>query len=595
MLRFASPLCLMPWDDESGGSGGSSGNPPPDQPTNETFDQPAVGDSVEIETVGPLMAVPGLYLDLETPDGDSSTYEVISVDPDDENVINARLVDAGTIVPGATVPTGATLRVSQTLAPGMAYVGTTEGYSVPLVVETAPVVIEANQATMNTLPQQRQAVVSIPDALVITEVEQPLPAAPLVGDRVVLTRGDNITTDLLVTPPLGYTIANQNEYRLPKTPQANAVLQYMGNNKWNLLAGANGGSTDTASGRVEFWVPDILKWENTGTAALRRRGPIWRFGDTLYQFGGTDAAGTGTNKIYTAAWPGDSGNIPAFVDSGATLPFSVVGARICLIDSTIWMIGAQDNEQRICSAPLATPLVWTNTGATIGERRDNAGFVVTPTKIGLITGHSGGGGYNSVRYTSITTPTAGWTTTAAVIATCWESYAMVLDNKVWSFGGFNENNVNRWTSIENFPDLAGWSSVATSHPTQASAEGFDLGDQHLHIGSGATPQWWCLPTREPRYGACDDRTGPVDATYLNGASWIGGDGRIYVVSSEAAPQFGRIWRSGRKKVYVDAAQVAASGPYDALRGVTEDGAPAIVSMQTRMANKPWLTNRRTTY
>lgn len=574
--------------------GGAVGPPAPDSSTTEGFDQPAVGDSIAIETVGPLSAIPGMYLDFEVViDGtpSSSTYEVLSTDPGDLNVINARLVDAGTIAPGTAVPSGATLKVAQ-LAEGQTYVANAAGYAVPLTVDTAPVVYSATLATEAALPAQRQAVVDI-EAAVVTEVEQPLPAAPLVGDRVVLSRGSNVTSDLLVTPPLGYTIAGLSEYRLPKTPQANAVLQYMGGNKWRLLAGANGGASSSDT-RAESWIPDTMVWDNTGVAAQRRRGPIWRLGNVLYQFGGINAAGAATDKIFTAAWPGDSGNVPAFVDSGAVLPFAANGARICLIDNTLWMIGAQDNEQRICSAPVATPLVWTNTGTTIGERRDNAGFVLTSTRIGLITGHSGGGGYNTVRYTSIATPTAGWATSAAVMAVCWESAAGVFDGKVCSFGGFNENNVNRWTSEATFPTGA-WNSAVTSHPTTNSAEVIDLGDHSFHVGSGATPQWWALPVRAPVYGAAEYVTSTVDLTYLNGASWIGGDGRIYVVSSEAGPQFGRIWRSGRRKVYVDAAQVAGAGPYDALRGVTADGAPAIVSAQMRMANKPWLTNRRDVY
>lgn len=583
---------------DNSGSGGGGGNPPPEQPTNEPFDQPAVGDSIEIETVGPLQVVPGLYLDLETPDGDSSTYEVISVDPGDLNVINARLVDAGTIAPGAAVPSGATLRTSQTLAKGMAYVGAPGGYSVPLVVETAPVVIEANQATMSALPQQRQGVVVIPDALVITEVEQPLPAAPLVGDRVVLSRGSNVTTELLVTPPVGYTIANQSEYRLPKTPQANAVLQYMGNNKWNLLAGASGGTTTPSSGKVEFWIPNPMKWENIsasqGVNAPLKRGPIWRIGDTLYMFGGFTSGMALSNKIYTAPWPGDSGNLPVFVDSGATLPAAKAGLRVMLIDDTLYAFGDQEGGQAIWSAPVATPLVWTDTGASVGVSRAVAGFFIAGDKIGILGGWNGSAGQQTARWTSIATPTGVWATSAQILPLlAWEAACCVVGDDIVWWGGFNNQNTIQWGSVETFPTL-GFTQSLFGVNVKTCPDLFHLGDEIASTGSTGSSEMWTASVDIYRL-AKRWVNKPEETEYCYGASWIGGDGRMYYVGTVLSGGNLVFYRSGRSKVYVDAAQVAAAGPYDGLRGVYADGTPAFVSTHVRMANRPWLTNRRDAY
>ncbi len=385
--------------------------------------------------------------------------------------------------------------------------------------------------------------------------------------------------------------------------------------KWSLIAekgdvgptGPSGGA-DTYTA---FWIPDLGGvWEDTGVTAPAYRSTVYRVGTTLYAFGGVlSATAVPTNKIYSASYDG-TGTTPVFTDTGATLPTAVIGARIALIGTTIYCFGAKDSTTSgglaIWSASVTTPTVWTTSGVNIAATiRNNAPLVVANGKIGILGGHTGGAGVLTIRWTSTSTPTSGWADTGTVYASgSWEQAAAVIGDRVCSFGGIN-NSLSYFSVSQNYwaTTPSGWATMPAPFATAitTSSDIFHIGQESVLIGAANTSKTVTLTHLGGGAGIAVDWSGlPYNVGYILGASWIGGDGRIYYIQPDthSSGTRGKIIRSGRKRCYVLTSEVDAAnavGPYQGMRAVLADGTPASVTSHVRMAVPPWSTNRTTAF
>jgi len=363
------------------------------------------------------------------------------------------------------------------------------------------------------------------------------------------------------------------------------------------LSGSGGSPTLT-----DYWIPDPQHWEDTGAdvdvaGTKYSIGGIWRVGNALYMFGARNGSGTDTNKILTATYDA-SGAVPTWSDTGATMPAALGGARIALIGSTLYAFGAYVNDTTIYSASLATPTVWSSTGSTIDARRDSAQMAIANGRIIIVGGYTGAAGLNTVGSASLASPT-NWSTGGITLATpIWESGVATIGGAILSIGGaspFPTSYGMRGSVYSMQPDLrssaTGIFSGGLSFATLPQL--FDNGRSIFAIGAGnsasalvcdvgselQTSGWMVLANASP-------------SALQYTCGWIGGDGRAYAVNYLT----GRMFRSGRKKVYVPSSYVAASASaYAPLLGYTDEGLPAVVSSHVRMGVPPWLTDRTTAF
>ena len=354
----------------------------------------------------------------------------------------------------------------------------------------------------------------------------------------------------------------------------------------NPISGGGGGTFTT------YWIPNYIFWEDTSVVAPLAQAPVFRVGSILYMFGGTN--GTVSNKIYSAPYDA-TGTVPVFVDTGAVMPSAAMALRLALIDNTLYTFGNMNGSTPITaiwSAPLSAPTNWTTTGSSIPQRRDDSQLVVANGSIMMYKGYSGSGGYNDILYTSTSTPTSGWTNTALQGGSAWQCGFYYNSGKLVAYGGFQattEIRVGTYGTGVSWPSLP--NSVSTLPVTDNTPETF-ISDEVFYtgynngtgvnasiVGSESSSSWNIYSTALP---------GSV--SYIYGCSWIGGDGRAYLIS----PTNRHIYRSARKKVYVPF-NVQAIGPYSGLIGQLDDGTPSFVSSHVLMGNRPWLTNLVTAY
>lgn len=359
--------------------------------------------------------------------------------------------------------------------------------------------------------------------------------------------------------------------------------------------GATGPAGSGSGSLVEYWVPDPTYWEDTGVDAPVIQTSVRRIGSKLYMFGGSD--GPVVNKIYSADYD-SSGTTPVFTDTGSTLPGAVMGARIVLLDSTLYCYGGFDNVSNIWAAPVSNPVTgWYDTGTSIPERRDNAPIAVVNDTVMIFGGYDGGTGNITVRSYPVATPTSGATISGSVFSSyIWECGVAVLDDNIYVFGGVNNTqtvysrNVNY--SQQPIARFNGLCSNALSVGGPGSSRGVDLGTEFVQFG--ITNSTNVLRVRrgnelvsngwEPIYSIL-----PGYVQYP--AHWVGGDGRIYVVAMDKS-----IYRSGRRKLYAQSSSLPITGnDYAPITGWYSDGSPGVVSTHVLMGMEPWLTNKRTTF
>lgn len=361
--------------------------------------------------------------------------------------------------------------------------------------------------------------------------------------------------------------------------------------------GAGGAAGPAEPTQTAFWIPEMLSWEDTGVTAPIHKGPVWRIGASLYQFGGYTGAAD-TAKIYSAPYD-DTGDVPVFTYTGKDMPLAdgtCQGARVCLIDDTLWMLGSQTGSVVLATADIADPTTWTNLG-TIPRRRDNCGFVLTNGSILLMHGYDGvSAGRNTFDYASTSDPTS-WSQSGAIGGARWEPASAVVGNRVLLLGGFNTNTAvlvmpvgPSFTPGNSFGAMSSTGTTLTS-AVEKAPDVFDVAGRLWLPGFNNSARIQSVAIDNPiEPWVTTDGGMPTNISYPYGASWIGGDGRAYVISTVNR----HILRSGRRKVYVPDAQIIASAPYAGLAGVA-DGQAVTVSSQIRMGNRPWLVERATTY
>lgn len=352
----------------------------------------------------------------------------------------------------------------------------------------------------------------------------------------------------------------------------------------------------------EIWVPQPLSWENTGVSSPTHRGAVFRVGATLYMFGGEPSNGS-VNTIYSAAYDA-SGTVPLFADTGATLPGTAEAQRIALIGSTLYMYGSSGSfannnigSTSIWSAPLTTPTVWSNTGAVLPERRDNARLVVCNDRIALIGGNNGTAALATARVYDVATPTSASYTKTIAVAT--ESAAVFTKGgHIYFFGGVGTATYMRGAPISRFctgttaftwEETSGLATIGIGNNSLA----FDCHDEVVIVGHNTNDIHIGKPTGgNAQFILRNGGGAPFSAIIadLRDSHWIGGDGRAYFINGSS----NIIWRSGRRKVYVRAADYAAAqmaGAYVGMPGTLEDGSPSMVTPHVLMGVAPWQTNR----
>lgn len=361
------------------------------------------------------------------------------------------------------------------------------------------------------------------------------------------------------------------------------------------------GGGSSAVGYTEYWVPDpYAPWTNTGVASPLYACPVFRVGAKLYLFGGYDSAGAQSAVIYQADYDA-SGTVPVFTSTGSSLPVaSGMGrGRIGLIGSTLYIFGSNDNLSgsrytKILSAPLATPTVWSDTGATFGTLRQDASLMIANGLIGVIGGWNGVG-IDSTIYTSTATPTSGWATSGSIGGgNTWQMGAYLTNSQVVVVGGFTSSTVRRG-AISRFPlfDIVRGSTLPKNVDTNPGV--LFMGSEVFVSNSTATVS---CAIEGNETSLWNDLGNLVNTTVsFQEAWWIGGDGRAYTIESVSGTR--RIFRSGRRKVYVPTDTIATLeglfGPYTDLPGYLADGTPSKVPMHVRMGIAPWWTDRRTAF
>lgn len=381
--------------------------------------------------------------------------------------------------------------------------------------------------------------------------------------------------------------------------------------------GGGGGGPVTIS---EHWIPDPKTWTDTGVDVdiggdKHFLLSVFRVGNTLYSFGSRKTGNIDTNKILSAPYD-STGNTPTWSDTGATMPSDLSYGRIALIDNTLYCFGAGSGQgtttTQIYTAPLSNPTVWSNTGATIDIRRDSATLVIANNTIMIVGGYDNSisSGKNTVGYASVSAPTS-WSTSGAILpVNIWDNSTAVAGGNVMSIGGASPGQTSyciRGPVSTSQPDF---SSNATGVFSGGATCGtlpyvIDNGNFVSLIGGGnTTSSAICAVGNELGTNAWQvvPNASPTSLQYTSG--WIGGDGRCYVVNFGT----GRIFRSGRTKVYVPSTYVpSGASAYAPLLGYSTEadavqangwqagGVPTIVSSHVRMGIQPWLTNRTTAF
>ena len=333
----------------------------------------------------------------------------------------------------------------------------------------------------------------------------------------------------------------------------------------------------------ETYIPDPTVWTDTG---INHPSPLYtsiiRVGSTLYSFGGY----TGSvfhNKIYSAPW-NDSTN---WTDTLATVPYTPFQARAAIIDGYIYLFGDNNNLADIYRASVLDPLSWVDTGANIATARMHAGCVcVVDTKI--IINH--GTGYASFDTANISSPTVWTSFDPPGGGGIWEHNNAVIDNRLLMFGGFNSfsriRELNSYLTYENVTRLYILPELCDKAP-----EIYHIGNSIWIIGGTNHTYVHEVPISAPMQQVSSYNCLPATVPYVQGSSWIDPNGYLYILSAAntSGPLAGRIYRSGRTKVYSE--MPPTDGSSRPLLARTEKGEWTVVTKTCRLGFKSWLTNR----
>lgn len=354
------------------------------------------------------------------------------------------------------------------------------------------------------------------------------------------------------------------------------------------------------NGLTRFWIPDYTVWTDTGVVAPTQQAGLLRVANKLYLYGGYPSSGAAVGTIYSATYDA-SGTVPVFTSTGLSLPSASGGGRMAIVGSTCYMFGDMggSNAQGIWSAPLATPAVWSATGAVTGETRLNAKLVVNNGQIMIIKGLVIGSGVATIRYTSTSTPTSGWANSPATFGSPnSECGAITVGGNLIILGGASAPQ-----QVIRIPFSANLSSSSAQYVLGNYLPGNIIGcpemfhngrDIFLVGGNYNSNDNWvysCQPGNELYAWRYDGQLLPQPDAYLFNSSWIGGDGRACYIS-DASPRQGHIIQSDRVAVYVPSSAVENRiSPYQGMPGTFADGSPAFVSSHVLMGMCPWLTDR----
>jgi hypothetical protein len=351
-------------------------------------------------------------------------------------------------------------------------------------------------------------------------------------------------------------------------------------------------ATAAASSLVSVAVPDASSWTTLAGSLPFTRTSVFRVGSTLYGFGGK-VAGSPSAKIWTAPYASD-GSTPSWTDSGAVLPYAADLARVILIGSTLYIVGAENEflVGRILSAPLSTPLVWTDTGHATAYTRFNAPAVVTDGIVAIVKGNDGTNSLNSITWAPTSAVTGTWTVSSGGGNTALAVIAYASRGVIYSLGGqngatfYNAVDAVRAAAINTvdtgpapFPFAVGNSAAAFHLGSEIVLVGAD-GGQKILRGNPDAPQ---LPWSQVS-GAL-----PVATSFIDTGAWIGGDGAMYFIMN------GVQYRSGTRLLRAPSSGFDPAQPYAAVPGVFPDGSPGYVSTHQRLGVAPWQTDRRTAF
>lgn len=233
---------------------------------------------------------------------------------------------------------------------------------------------------------------------------------------------------------------------------------------------------------ADMWVP--------GPPELIKTYPIWKvlpapIADSqlaiidgyAYMFGNNISA-----SIYIASL-----NNPAdWIDTGATLPTTLYGASLAIVNDTIYLFGGNNGSSAvntIYSAPVSNPLNWTNTGAHLPAKLRYSSLGMYNGSLYLFGGLGTAAATSNI-YTASTATPLSWSNTGHHLPA--PSYGGILaqiNNNWMMFGGQitpETPNDNIWQASVSTP--TSWTSVGTLPYATSFSQFFTTGNDGYIVG-----------------------------------------------------------------------------------------------------------------
>ena len=331
------------------------------------------------------------------------------------------------------------------------------------------------------------------------------------GNKIV-----NTNKSSLIAAPLQTSYADQAAFAtnvlLVNTPPDKRHYSFIAGNYVYLLQG----SSQTTRGFNVYKAPltDPTNFSKTGNQILSNTGvstfniTLLTVGDNIYIYGLN-----GNTSIYRAS----VANPEVWSKMTDVLPFAVKDSNAAVIGSTIYIFGdgtTGANSQKILTASTAAPTVFTDSGSTLPAVNSKMCLAITPTTLFLYGGDNGA--VNSDVYSApISTPLV-WTNVgpATGVTNLYSRSCYVSSSYIYFIGGFpNSNNIARSPIADgiNFTVLYGfglkaqttvqaingrlyvWGGSTSSNMTETNIAALDANASNPWINTTYLPPnsgWW---------------------------------------------------------------------------------------------------------
>lgn len=302
--------------------------------------------------------------------------------------------------------------------------------------------------------------------------------------------------------------ANPQQYRawlVANTPDLNAQVYYGYKSGTNALVDISAYAVDDPSVIAAFNLPQPADW-NPGSPELIRDYPILKvlpvavedsqlavIDGYVYMFG---------SKISASIYVANVNNPADWTDTGATLPDTLYGASLAIVNNTIYLFGGNNGNgtvNTIYSAPVSNPLSWTNTGAHLPVKLQYSSLGMYNGSLYLFGGLGIDGATSNIYSASTSNPLV-WTNTTHHLPN--PNYGGILAqiNDNWLlYGGQTDpedptSNIwqapvatpTSWTLVGNLPYATSFGQFIT-----AGADGYLIGPMAGSFPTGFTPIIQC--------------------------------------------------------------------------------------------------------